>query len=135
MNSEIYIINNHKYNKKMIFCSKCHNICEISFDLKQKDTKNNCGIFICKICGEREQIKPNTTILSRPSPNIIKKYMPINPLKINDPTYPLTRNYNCPNNTCITHSKPELKEAIFYRVNSTYDTIYVCKSCKTSFTS
>ena len=126
-----------------IECSKCKNIYEITQinnknkfldeNIKNEDDgdENYMAMYICRICGNTSKIIPETKIITRPSNDIIKKYYPINKNKINDPTYPVTRNYICPNKECESHKNIKKKEAIFYRIPSTYEIQYICKICET----
>lgn len=130
----------------MTFCSKCNNIYEISQSNTSDDSTNelnnqenyqpnkynNTNIkakYICRICGHKATIIPGTILFARPSEQIVKKYCPINTNKIYDPTYPVTRNYICPNTVCESHKDPTKREAIFYRIPTTYDVQYICKTC------
>ncbi len=98
------------------------------------DTSHAVKIFyICKTCGYDEQIKEGTLIFSRSSDtsyhdNIYYNYEDL----IYDQTLPNTRNYNCPNKECKSHTDFSLKEAVFKRFNG-YNLRYVCKACKTSW--
>lgn len=134
----------------MTFCSKCNNIYEITQinysddsineihnqqnnsttnDQKKYDVSSLKGVYICRICGHKAIIIPGTTIFVRPSDQIVKTYNSINTNKIHDPTYPVTRNYICPNSICESHKDPTKREAIFYRISTTYDIQYICKTC------
>lgn len=134
----------------MTFCSKCYNIYEITqinysddstneiynqntitTDQKKHDIPSLKGVYICRICGHKSRITPGTIIFMRPSEQIIKTYNSINTNKIYDPTYPVTRNYICPNSDCESHKNPAKREAIFYRISTTYDVQYICKTCTT----
>ena len=135
----------------MAFCSKCNNIYEITQindsninesniyvlqnksdpDLKKFDNIIPKGIYICRICGHKSSITPGTVLFVRPSKQIVKTYSPININKIYDPTFPVTRNYICPNEKCDSHNDSSKREAIFYRIPTTYDIQYICKTCTT----
>lgn len=126
----------------MTFCSKCNNIYEISQTNSLDDSMNESdniqnrfnntnlkAIYICKICGHKTYINPGTILFVRPSEQIVKKYCPKNINKIYDPTYPITSNYICPDKKCASHNDPTKRQAIFYRIPTTYDVQYICKTC------
>ena len=46
-----------------------------------------------------------------------------------NPILPRTRDYNCKNLKCITHTNKIKKEAVFYKNPETYDVHYVCTVC------
>lgn len=46
-----------------------------------------------------------------------------------NPILPRTRDYNCKNLKCITHTNKVKKEAVFYKNPETYDIHYVCTVC------
>lgn len=85
--------------------------------------------FYCKSCGYYEKIPPRQFIFSRGDE---KKDDMYNQSFINykhDNTLPYSRNYNCINDKCITHKKPELKMAVFYRQKESYNVRYICTLC------
>ncbi len=47
---------------------------------------------------------------------------------IHDPTLRRTRNYICPNEKCVTHNKPEIREAGLTK-NLMEKIVYVCIPC------
>lgn len=85
--------------------------------------------FYCKSCGYFEKIPPKQFIFSRGDE---KKDDTYNQSFINykyDNTLPYSRNYNCINDKCVTHKKPELKMAVFYRQKESYNVRYICTLC------
>lgn len=101
---------------------------------KQKQTKSNVqsnkkSYFYCKSCGYNEKIPNKKFIFSRGNEkkNEIFNYNFIN--FVNDNTLPRTKNYNCINSNCSSHSNPEVKMAIFYRHSGSYNIRYICQIC------
>lgn len=101
---------------------------------KQKQTKTNTqsnkkSYFYCKSCGYNEKIPNKKFIFSRgnENKNEIFNYNFIN--FVNDNTLPRTKNYNCINSNCPTHSNPEAKIAVFYRHSGSYNIRYICQIC------
>jgi len=92
--------------------------------------------FVCKNCGNSENVKEGTMILSKnisgntnnlPNENInVKEYLQMNIL-------PRTRQYNCPNEKCESHKLSDKKSAIFFRQQNTYKVRYICETCETSW--
>ena len=101
---------------------------------KQKQSKSNIystkkSHFYCKSCGYNEKIPNQKFIFSRgnENKNEIFNYNFMN--FINDNTLPRTKNYNCINSNCATHSNPKVKMAVFYRHKDSYNVRYICKIC------
>ena len=101
---------------------------------KQKQTKSNLqsnkkSYFYCKSCGYNEKIPNKKFIFSRgnENKNEIFNYNFIN--FVNDNTLPRTKNYNCINLNCSSHSNPEVKMAVFYRHSGSYNIRYICQVC------
>jgi hypothetical protein len=90
---------------------------------------NKDSYFYCKSCGYNEKIPPKQFIFSRGD----EKKDDTNGLRfINnkfDPILPYSKKYNCINSNCQTHSKPELKMAVFYRQTGSYNVKYICTIC------
>ncbi len=97
--------------------------------------KLNIINFVCKNCGNNEPIKEGTLILSRSDITDYSKSSDISDsveyLKMK--ILPKTRNYNCPNDKCESHSDPKKKSAVFVRLNMSYHIKYICESCETSW--
>jgi len=101
--------------------------------VQQKD-KSHSIFFICKNCSYYKKIKPKTLIFSKVSESISQSYNIDNQSnKIHSKILPLTRKYNCPNEKCVTHEKPSLKEAVMYKDTNSYAIKYICKSCYTEW--
>ena len=101
------------------------------------DNKLNIMHFLCKNCGNHEQIKNGTVIINRTTKNDIdididnnnfnpKEYLQMKVL-------PHTRDYYCPNNKCESHKESEKKSAIFMRLKGTYKIRYICECCESSW--
>ena len=43
---------------------------------------------------------------------------------------PRTAKYKCPNKSCKTHAKPELRNAVFFRATNSLQIVYLCIECK-----
>jgi hypothetical protein len=89
------------------------------------------AFFLCPNCGYYEKIKPKTLIYSKTVDRqdqdiLLEDYSDM----CNDPTLPRTKSYNCQNKKCITHSKPEKKEAVFFRLHNSFKLVYVCCACE-----
>ena len=87
-----------------------------------------CYLF-CKNCGYSEKIPHKMFIFSRGSQHSEDNtnYNFLN--YVNDNTLPFTKNYNCINDKCITHKQINIKKAVFYRFNDTYNIKYICTIC------
>ena len=86
--------------------------------------------FYCKNCGYSEKIPENMLILSRNNTkssdetfNNNIKYFKF------DSTLPVSKNYNCINDSCPTHSNPIIKKAVFFRESNTFVLKYICTVC------
>ena len=87
--------------------------------------------FYCKNCGYSEKIPENMLILSRniskntnDSINNFMKYYKY------DNTIPISKNYNCINTECPTHTNPLIKNALFFREPNSYVLKYICNVCE-----
>ena len=101
---------------------------------KNKKVKSSIASFKCNNCNYSKPIDPGTKLYTRLSDEDIAIYNKEDySNQINNSTLPRTRNYVCPNTTCITQTKPDLKEAVFLRKNNTFQVVYICTLCKTSF--
>lgn len=101
---------------------------------KQKQSKSNINstkksYFYCKNCGYNEEIPNQKFIFSRGSENkneiLNNNFMNF----VNDNTLPRTKNYNCINSKCSSHSNPNIKLAVFYRHKNSYNIRYICQVC------
>ncbi len=87
--------------------------------------------FICKNCGFLKPIEENTLIFSRVSNDISQSYTTADTSEMaNSDILPRTRKYICSNKKCISHTDPSKREAVFFRVNNSYNIKYVCLACK-----
>ena len=96
---------------------------------KTDSIANKDSYFYCKSCGYNEKIPPKQFIFSRGDE---KKDDIYGSRFINykyDNTLPYSKKYNCINNNCPTHTKPELKMAVFYRQSGSYNIKYICTIC------
>ena len=86
--------------------------------------------FNCRNCGYKLNIE-KTILLYKIDykSNDDNSFLEKNIIYCNDPALPRTKDYTCKNESCITHKKPNLKEAVFYRDNDTYNLNYICTVC------
>lgn len=145
-----------------LYCPNCHNLYditkstlqqvlsdspnEISSSSKnetslQSEKKNNSdeeskiiAAFICFNCGNQEPIKNKTLILSKIAEQS-NDFEDVSYYKnmINAPYLPRTRKYICPNKDCISHTKHDKREAVFFRIGDSYKIRYVCTACSYSW--
>ncbi len=92
--------------------------------------------FICKNCGNSEPVKEGSMIVSRQTNKELITDSAFNPKEyLEMKILPRTREYNCLNTKCDSHTNSEKKSAVFMRVNGTYKIRYICESCETSWMS
>lgn len=101
---------------------------------KQKNSKQTHNLtkesyFYCKSCGYYEKIPNKKFLFSRGNENKNEEHNLNFISLINDPTLPTTKNYNCINPNCSTHTNPKIKKAVFYRHLDSYNIRYICKVC------
>lgn len=103
-------------------------------DLENSDD-NIKGVMICKRCGFNREIKPGFRIYSKDNDEKKSRHDCADDAnyrnKVHIRTMPCTRRFKCPNKNCLSVKKQTASEAIFFRKPHTYETIYVCKTCKT----
>ena len=104
-------------------------------DTKQVDEDDeNLAFFVCSNCGYSVKIDDGTRIFSRTSSDISQSYTTGD---YSDMLYsnilPRTRKYTCPNKKCESHTKPEKRQAVFFRKNNSYEVVYICSACETTF--
>lgn len=102
------------------------------FKSQEDDTYN--AYFVCKNCSYSEKITKRTNVLNKMNVGSVSGYNNVEMFKyyVNDKTLPHTRDYICRNKNCETHSKPEMKDAKWFRPNQFgYNTYYVCLVCET----
>lgn len=93
--------------------------------------------FQCDNCGFKFQMANGTIIYKN---NIINDdtllLSNINiEQKVNDLTLPRTKNYICKNKECSSNKnlKDINREALYFRTQNSYQLIYICMNCKTSW--
>ena len=104
-------------------------------ELRNADNNTQAFLF-CKNCAYSRVIKPNTRIMSKNPEGVASTHDYVNEAnyrnKVHIRTIPCTRNFNCPNSECPGRKGKVPIEAVFFRKNAnTYETVYVCKNCKT----
>lgn len=110
-------------NEKKIMKEKNENIEEQS-----------TALFICENCGTTKKIPPGTKIFNKTSKNISRNYSRGDYSDmINSDILPRTRKYICINKSCISHTDPTKREAVFLRANNSYKIVYICTACKSVF--
>lgn len=126
-----------------MYCPKCQNTLSITNEKQQqqiveesskkikREKIKKTASLVCSNCGFNRRMNEGTVLYSK---SVIKK-TPV--YSYHDMIYsdivPHTRNYNCPNDKCDTHAKPEKLDAIFFREGDTFNMIYICTVCKTQF--
>ena len=99
-----------------------------------EDTDDNLAFFVCSNCGYSVKIDDGTRIFSRTSNDISQSYTTGD---YSDMLYsnilPRTRKYTCPNKKCESHKDPTKRQAVFFRKNNSYELVYICSACETSF--
>ena len=88
--------------------------------------------FFCKNCGFYEAMKPKT-MLYKKNIGTQQDMLSLESYKnmMYDTTLPRTKKYKCFNEKCITHTEPEKKEAVWFRLNNSFNTCYECCVCQT----
>lgn len=120
------------YNKLQTILPK--NKKKIMLEKPKIDIESNLAFFVCNNCGFSENIEEDTLIFSRSSDSISQTYGGDDYKNIiNSNILPITRKYICPNKNCESHKVPEKKEAKIFRKNNSYNVIYICITCGTSF--
>lgn len=93
-------------------------------------SSSKTSYFDCKYCGYNEIIPDKTFIFSRTKEKSNEDTFNSRFIDYqHDNTLPCTKKYKCINKNCKTHSNPELKKAVFYRLNDSYVVRYVCSIC------
>lgn len=109
---------------------------KVKFNELKNSANNNGGkiYFRCGYCKNVEPILPRTKIFSKildkptnECSNTDYRYM------FNNKILPRTKNYECPNEKCVTKIEPDKKEAIFFREVNSYKILYQCTACETIF--
>tara|TARA_B100001093_G_C26765393_1_gene987652 strand:+ start:349 stop:891 length:543 start_codon:yes stop_codon:yes gene_type:complete len=108
--------------------------------LSQEEKNNLDQLFInkvfeadlnCSNCGFRKQIGETIKLYEfnvNDTTNSIKT-LEDNKLLCFDPTMPRTRDFTCKNVNCVSHKDPKNKEAVFTRIQKSYNLSYICCTC------
>jgi len=95
---------------------------------------DNLAYFVCSNCSYSVKIEEGTRIFSRTSDDVSQTYGTGDYSDmLHSNIVPRTRKYVCPNKKCVSHKDPIKREAIFFRKNNSYEIVYICSACKTSF--
>ena len=113
------LLTNNKESSSVYF--QCNN-CNYSENI-------NNSILIYKVKINHKVSSENT--IKRDLNQISSKNKTVEDYKLiaMNPILPRTRDYNCRNLKCITHTNKVKKEAVFYKNPETYDIHYVCTVC------
>lgn len=112
----------------MFFCEKCNNSFEISYSDNEHRLK-----FICRSCSFEQNIDREIKLIDKAKKSNSIDYITSDTIinvNINSPIYPHTTNYLCENKECISNKNTELRDFVFFRLNNSYKTIYICCNCK-----
>jgi len=101
---------------------------------QEKKQQFEYSYFRCTNCGFLKKIEPRTLIFSKVSSDIAQNYVTsdVSIMKHSD-ILPRTRKYICPKKDCESHTNPEKREAVFFRMNNTFRVKYICTTCDTNF--
>lgn len=90
--------------------------------------------FVCLTCAYHEPIESTKLIYNNVGSNISQNYIPpsLDHMALSN-IIPRTRRYFCPNDECLSHTNPDKKEAVFFRLNNSHQIKYICQICKTIF--
>ena len=86
----------------------------------------------CRICNFKEEYV-ESLIEKKVYKSSELRSIEINSYMIYDPTLPRTIYAQCPNSSCITQTKPELREAVYIQDPNTIKLTYICCQCKTQW--
>ena len=91
--------------------------------------------FHCNNCNYKDSITTSLQLykIDLNLDIIDNKSIEDNKLIIKNPILPRTKDYMCKNVNCITHKDTTNKEAVFYKLNNSYNVIYVCTVCYNSW--
>ena len=109
-----------------------------SLNIVFNDKASMSGIeFTCLNCNYRKPINETIKLYQMNFNTTQDVYRSIedNKLLAMNPIYPRTKDYTCMNVNCITHMDKANKEAVFFREKKSYQTIYLCTVCFTSWNS
>jgi hypothetical protein len=107
---------------------------KISGEMTDKIKDVNISYFVCNNCGYSRKIEEGTLMFSLTDDTITQSYMTehISDM-IHSNILPRTRKYICVNKRCKSHTDPTKREAVFFRIQNSYNIRYICTECKTSF--
>lgn len=116
----------------MSFCNICGYLYDITTESRNAtaQTVNKINAyFFCRNCSITVPIKPKTVIYVKHFSGENVEDNPDYSLMTNDPTYPRTKNYICPNKVCSANKAGDKREAIITK-NNVGQAVYVCTLCK-----
>ena len=138
------VVQNQEYKK--LRKGKKQYVTNFIQDLLPKENKelykNNAGeanindkvFFKCKNCGFMKKVEDRTLIYSRVSSDISQSYATSDfSTMVHSDILPRTRKYICPNSKCESQDDPSKREAVFFRMNNTFNVKHICTACNTSF--
>ena len=99
--------------------------------------KFTSAYFICNNCNYNTKLTPGTIIFNTSVSNNVVEDEVVLKSRVLDKTLPRTKDFICPNKSCGTNKNfgSKDREAVFYRPDqNSYNLIYVCCTCKTSWT-
>lgn len=90
---------------------------------------------VCNNCGFNEELNESFRIhkYNKDDTTNLLRSLEDNKLMCMIPTLPRIKAYECINKNCITHKKPELKEAVFTRIPGKFNLEYICCVCNYSW--
>lgn len=99
--------------------------------INKNNTSNIKNAYMyCSNCGFSEIIKNDTLIFNKNTKITENDFAPKNYINYKyDYTLPTTKRYNCINNNCETHKNPSIKDAVFFRLEQSYEIKYICSVC------
>ena len=90
--------------------------------------KINKSVFYCNNCATVKPIEPGTCIYEKYKKSKYKNKLDNFNFCLSN-IVDFTRNYKCPNKTCLTNTKNHIKEAAFRRNKESFKVEYQCKVC------
>jgi hypothetical protein len=86
----------------------------------------------CRICNFKEEYT-ESLIEKKIYKSSELRGIEINKYMIHDPTLPRTTHAICPNKSCITQEKSDLRESVYIQDPNTIKLIYICCQCSTQW--
>jgi len=111
-------------------------IIEMIEDVGNSD-ENTQAYMVCNNCYFTKPIKAKFRVLTKNPEGVMAEHDYVNEAtyrnRVHMRTMPRTRDFNCPNKECPSHTDKHIpNEAIFFRKSANaYDTVYVCTNCLT----